>query len=173
MTISAFAATAGVILFPLAMVYAGLMDLFTMKIRNILVLALGAGWLVLAPLAGFSPGEMGTSAAVAAVVFLLAFASFALGWIGGGDAKLATAAALWLDPEQVLIFFLYAGVLGGLLTLGILQLRTHLLPPALWRVAWIAQLRDPQSGVPYGAAMAPAALLVFPDSAWLAHAAFF
>jgi prepilin peptidase CpaA len=172
MTISAFAATAGVILFPLAMVYAGLMDLVTMKIRNFLVLALGACWLVLAPLAGFSPGEMGTSAAVAGFVFLPAFAFFALGWIGGGDAKLATAAALWLDPEQVLTFFLYAAVLGGVLALVILQLRTRLLPSSFCRVPWIAQLRDPKSGVPYGAAMAPAALLVFPDSAWLAHAAF-
>jgi prepilin peptidase CpaA len=170
MTISAFAATAGVVLFPLGMVYAGLMDLVTLKIRNALVLALAASWLVLAPLAGFTPAEIGTSAAVAGLVFVLAFGLFAAGWIGGGDAKLATAAVLWLDPEQALSFFLYAAVLGGILAIIILQLRTPLLPAVFCRVPWIAQLRDPKSGVPYGAAMAPAALLLFPDSAWLTHA---
>ena len=172
MTISAFAATAGVVLFPLAMVYAGLMDLVTMKIRNLLVLAVGACWLVLAPLAGFTPAELGTSTAIAGLVFVISFGLFTAGWIGGGDAKLATVAVLWLDPQHVLAFFLYVAVLGGILALAILQLRTRALPSAFWRVPWIAQLRDPQSGVPYGAAMAPAALLVFPDSAWLAHAAF-
>ena len=40
MTISALAATAGVVLFPAAVVYAGLMDLVTLKIRNALVLGL-------------------------------------------------------------------------------------------------------------------------------------
>ena len=170
MTISAFAATAGVVLFPLAMVYAGLMDLVTMRIRNVLVLALGACWLALAPIAGFSPAEIGTSTAIAGLVFVIAFGLFAAGWIGGGDAKLATVAALWLDPQQVLTFFLYVAVLGGVLALIILQLRTRPLAAAFSRVPWIAQLRDPKSGVPYGAAMAPAALLVFPDSAWLAHA---
>ena len=57
-TMSALAATAGTLLFPAAVVYAGLMDLVTLKIRNVLVLVLGAAWLVLAPLAGFTmPGD--------------------------------------------------------------------------------------------------------------------
>ena len=63
-------------------------------------------------------------------------------------------------------------MLGGVLTLGILQLRTGMLPLALYRVPWIAQLHDAKTGVPYGAAMAPAALIVLPDTAWVAHAAF-
>ena len=170
MTISALAAMLGAILFPLGMVYAGLMDLFTLKIRNVLVLALAATWLVLAPLAGFSPAEMGASATVAGFVFALTFGFFSFGWIGGGDAKLASVAALWFAPEQAFVFFLYAAMLGGLLTLVILTLRRSLLPVTLYRVPWIAQLQNPRSGVPYGAAMAPAALLVFPDSAWFTYA---
>jgi prepilin peptidase CpaA len=39
-------------------------------------------------------------------------------------------------------------------------------------VPWIAQLHDSKTGVPYGAAMAPAALIVLPQTGWLAHAAF-
>src|SRR5687767_6291716 len=104
MTISAFAAMAGVVFFPLAVVYAGLMDLATLKIRNPLVVAIGAAWLILAPLAGFTLVELGWSLAVAAFVFAVTFAFFALGWIGGGDAKLAAVTALWFAPEQALLY---------------------------------------------------------------------
>jgi prepilin peptidase CpaA len=148
------------------------MDLVTLKIRNHLVLAIGAGWLILAPLSGFEVSELGLSAAVAGGVFAVTFTFFALGWIGGGDAKLAAVTALWFQPEEALLYFTYTAFLGGILTLGILQLRTRMLPMALYRVPWIAQLQDAKTGVPYGAAMAPAALIVFPDTAWVAHAAF-
>jgi prepilin peptidase CpaA len=171
MTIAAIAATLGLVLFPLAMVYAGLMDLITLKIRNVLVLAIGFAWLVLAPLAGFSLAELGWSVAVAALVFLCTFAFFALGWIGGGDAKLAAVAALWFQPDEALLFFIYASLLGGVLTLIILQLRMRMLPAALGRVPWIVQLQNASAGIPYGAAMAPAALIVLPETAWFLHAA--
>ena len=109
---------------------------------------------------------------MAAGVFVVTFTFFALGWIGGGDAKLAAVTALWFQPEQALFYFTYAAFLGGLLTLGLLQLRTSVLPMALYRVPWIAQLQNAKTGVPYGAAMAPAALIVFPETAWVTHAAF-
>lgn len=171
MTISAMAAAAGVILFPLAVVYAGFMDFVTMKIRNSLVLGLAIGWVVLAPLAGFSATELGMSLATASFVFVVSFALFAFGWIGGGDAKLAAATALWFAPGEALIYFVYASFLGGMLTLAILHFRTGPVPAVLYRVPWLAHLQDPKAGVPYGAAMAPAALIVFPDTAWLMHAA--
>lgn len=172
MHFSNIAATAGVIVFPLLVVYAGWMDLMTLKIRNVLVVTLLASWVILAPLAGFTLPELGWSVVVAAGVFAVAFAFFAFGWIGGGDAKLASVTALWFAPEQALLYFIYAALLGGLLTLAILQLRTRLMPSFIFRVPWIAQLGDPKSGVPYGAAMAPAALIVFPDTSWLSNAVF-
>ncbi len=170
MTTSTVAATCGLILFPLAMIYAGLMDLVTLKIRNTLVVAIGGAWLLLAPIAGFSLSEMGASAAVGGVVLVLTFTFFALGWIGGGDAKLAAVTALWFQPHEALAFFAYTSVLGGILTLVIVQLRATAIPMLFYRVPWIAQLHDSRTGVPYGAAMAPAALLVFPNTAWVFHA---
>jgi prepilin peptidase CpaA len=47
-----------------------------------------------------------------------------------------------------------------------------MMPPVLYRVPWIANLDDAKAGVPYGAAMAPAALLVFPSTDWLTHVVF-
>jgi prepilin peptidase CpaA len=172
MTLSAAAACCGIVLFPLAMIYAGLMDLVTLRIRNTLVIALGLAWLLLAPLAGFSAAELGASAAVAAIVLVVTFAFFALGWIGGGDAKLAAVTALWFAPHESLLYFTYTALLGGVLTLIVLQLRGGLMPALFYRVPWLAQLNDSRSGVPYGAAMAPAALIVFPQTAWVAHAIF-
>jgi prepilin peptidase CpaA len=172
MTLSTVASLVGVIIFPLAVVYAGLMDIVTMKIRNLLVLAVAAVWLVLAPIAGFSLAELAQNIAVGGLVFAITFTFFAMGWIGGGDAKLATVTALWFDPQHALMYFIYASLLGGLLTLAIVQFRTMMVPSALVRVPWIMRLHEKTAGVPYGAAMAPAALIVFPQTAWVAHAAF-
>ena len=150
MSISASAATAGVILFPLALVYAGVMDILTMKIRNVLGLALAGAWIVLAPLAGFGAADLGWSAAVALCVFAVTFLFFALGWIGGGDAKLAAVTALWFEPEQALLYFSYAALLGGLLTLVILQLRSSFMPAVLGSAEWLSRLRDRKAGAERG-----------------------
>ena len=45
------------------------------------------------------------------------FFCFAMGWMGGGDAKMASAIALWFGFAHLLDFLLYASVFGGALTL--------------------------------------------------------
>ena len=167
MILSALIATLGVILFPLAMVYAGFMDLVTMKIRNGLVLGLVASWFVLAPLAGFGLSELGWSIGVAGLVFAVTFAFFALGWIGGGDAKLAAATALWLGFDHLLGYVLYASMLGGALTLLILQARTLPLPAMLTGREWAERLHKANGGIPYGVALAAAALMIYPETPWM------
>jgi prepilin peptidase CpaA len=167
-TISQMAAWAALVFFPGAMVFAAVMDFMTMKIRNRLVIAIVLGYAVLAPLAGFGLQEMALSLAIAAGVFLAGFLFFSMGWIGGGDAKLAAATVLWLGADVILAYLIYTALLGGVLTLAILGFRRLRLPARWLTVDWVARLHAPQSGVPYGAAMAPAALLVFPDTPWMA-----
>ena len=41
-----------------------------------------------------------------------------LGWIGGGDAKIAAATALWFGFDQLFPYLAVASLLGGLLTLA-------------------------------------------------------
>src|SRR5687767_5965295 len=96
MTKSQLVAWAAVAFFPTMMVFAGLLDVMTLKIRNQLVVALILGYVVLAPLAGMALTDMGSSIGLAALVFMVGFTMFSMGWIGGGDAKLATATVLWL-----------------------------------------------------------------------------
>lgn len=168
MTISVLAALAAVLLFTAAMAAAALMDLTTMKIRNGLVLLLLLAYPVLAPLVGLSLSEMALSAGTGAAVLMVGFAFFALGWIGGGDAKLAAVTALWLGAEHMLAYLVYTALFGGVLTLILLQFRMVPLPAGLQARPWIARLQSAQTGVPYGVAMAAAALFVFPGTPWLA-----
>lgn len=167
MTISQLAAWTGLVLFPAMMVFAALMDVMTMTIRNRLVLAIVAGYAILAPLAGIPPYDMGSSILVAAAMCLAGFTMFSLGWIGGGDAKLAAATVLWLGSGHLLDYLVFTAFFGGCLTLAVLAFRQAALPEGWHSPEWVVRLHAPQSGVPYGAAMAPAALVVFPHTAWM------
>lgn len=168
MTISTLAALTAIFCFSAAMVWAGAMDLRTMTIRNRLVLVLLAAYGLLAPLAGFGLAEMGWSAAIALLVLACAFLFFAMGWIGGGDAKLAAVTALWLGIDHTADYLFYMALFGIVLSLALLGFRSLSLPRRWSDRAWIVRLHHPRTGVPYGAAMAPAALLVLPHTAWMA-----
>jgi len=168
MAIASMAGLAATIIFPAAMIYAGIMDLLTMKIRNIVVVIVAVSYFLFAPLAGFTLYEIGLSLAVAAAVFIVTFGFFAAGWIGGGDAKLAAATALWFGWEHAMPYFIYATIAGGLLTLAIIGFRSMMLPASFYRREWIVRLHQSKSGIPYGAAFAFSALIVFPQTDWLA-----
>ena len=156
--------TLALFIFPVLMAYAASSDLLTMRIANWLVLLVAACYLALALLVQLSWTEIGLAAAAAAVVLVIAFAFFAFGWIGGGDAKLVSATALWVGLGFMLQYLIYAALLGGALTLLILAFRRYPLPEWLRKHAWIDRLHDTKSGVPYGIALAAAALLVYPDT---------
>jgi prepilin peptidase CpaA len=159
-------------LFPLAMAFAAASDLFTMTISNKITLALAAVFVLLSPLTGMSLEAFGLHLAAGAIVLAITFACFAFGWIGGGDAKFAAVIALWLGWDHVANFALTSAILGGGLTLLILAFRKRIaLPASVTGQAWLTRLHDPRSGVPYGIALAAAAMFIYPDTIWLRVAA--
>ncbi len=162
-----FASLAALWIFPGVVLCAAISDLTTLRIGNKLVLALVAAYALLAPMAGFGLHQLGLSLAAAAVVFFFGFLFFVMGWIGGGDAKFASAIALWLGAEHVLTFVIYTALIGGGLTLVLLFFRRFPIPALLYGRPWIARLHFGDSGVPYGVALAIAALLIFPHTPWL------
>jgi prepilin peptidase CpaA len=155
------------LLFPALMAFAASSDLLTMTISNRVCLALVGLFLALALLTGMPAEQMLSHAGAAAVVLAATFAFFACGWIGGGDAKLAAATALWLGFAHLLDYLLYASLFGGALTLLMLQFRNVPLPASLVGRVWAERLHDRNGGVPYGIALAAAALAVYPDTAWM------
>jgi prepilin peptidase CpaA len=155
------------LLFPTLMAFAAASDLLTMTISNRVQLALIASFFVLAAASGMALTTIAWHVGVGFLVLGLAFGCFARGWIGGGDAKFAACTALWLGFEQTANYILYASLLGGLLTLLIIRFRVTPLPAMLAGQAWVARLHRSDAGVPYGIALAAAALIVYPDTIWM------
>jgi prepilin peptidase CpaA len=154
-------------LFPGMMAFAASSDLLTMTIANRVSLILIAGFAVLAALSGMTGTELLSHLGAGAVVLAVAFFCFACGWIGGGDAKLAAATALWLGFGHLFDYLVYASLLGGALTLFIVQFRSIPLPRLLVGQDWAERLHQDGGGVPYGVALAVAALLVYPQTQWM------
>ena len=152
------------IVFPAIMAWAAASDLLTMRISNRLVLTLLAGFALMVPLTGMPLDILGGHALAGAVVLAGAFAFFAFGWIGGGDAKLAAVIALWLGWPHLLAFVAYSGLLGGVLTILILLFRFFRLSPLLETIVWVERLHARGNGVPYGIALAAAAMLIYTES---------
>ena len=156
------------VVFPFLMAYAAARDLLTMLIPNTVSVALVVGFAAFAVSGGFGwddlAGHLGAGAATLAVTFTL----FALGFIGGGDAKLAAATALWIGFDQLAGYLVVASLAGGALTLLLLALRQQPLPAPIARLPFAQHLHDAKTGVPYGIALALAALVVLPEtSIWL------
>ncbi|MCZ3380222.1 A24 family peptidase [Rhizobium sp. AG207R] len=152
------------LIFPLCMSIAAISDLLTMTIPNRVSLALALAFLVLAQIFGLSFSEIGIHFAGAIAVFLACFALFALNVMGGGDAKLLAAAALWFGFDASLLeFLIYVAFIGGALTVLIILLRSQA------NTILAIGLPLPNSlviakKIPYGIAIAIAGILAFPSS---------
>ena len=158
---------ARLLVFPALMAFAAASDLFTMTISNRVSLALVAGFFVLAFAGGMAPYEMLSHVGAGTLLLVAAFTCFAMGWMGGGDAKVAASVALWFGFGPLMDFLLYASLFGGALTLLLLQFRQWPLPYGLAGQAWLARLHDKQTGIPYGIALALGALMVYPETEWV------
>lgn len=162
-----FLDTIRLLLFPALMAFAASSDLFTMTISNRLSLALTGGFFLLVLVTGMSLSAVGMHLGAGALVLAVTFAFFSFGWIGGGDAKLAAATALWFGFEHLMDYLLYASLFGGALTLILIQFRRLPLPAPLSRQPWIQRLHEAGGDVPYGIALAAAAMLVYPHTGWM------
>lgn len=151
--------------FPFAMAFAASSDLLTMTISNRLTLGLSAAFFIVAPVAGLSWQDMLMHLAAGASLLLAGIALFSLGWLGGGDAKLLAAGALWLGFEPLVPFLFYISLFGGALSLAVLAYRGF--PAgALPLPEWAIRLHTRGAAIPYGVAIAAGALTVYPTTRW-------
>ncbi|WP_315837319.1 prepilin peptidase [Bradyrhizobium prioriisuperbiae] len=152
---------------PALMAFAAVSDLLTMTISNRVSLLLVAGFAVLAASSGMTVNDLLQHGAAGLIVLVVSFACFAMGWIGGGDAKVASAAALWFGLPYLLQYLLCASLFGGALTLLLLQFRQWPLPYALGKQDWLLRLHGRDADIPYGVALALGALAIYPDTPWI------
>ncbi len=158
---------ARLLIFPSVMAFAASSDLFTMTISNRISIILVAGFLALAVGTGMPAAEMLDHVGTGGLVLAVTYVFFRFGWVGGGDAKLAASTALWLGWAHLLDYLLYASLLGGVLTLALLEFRKFSMPSLLIGKVWAERLHKPGGGVPYGIALAIAALVVYPSTIWM------
>jgi prepilin peptidase CpaA len=148
--------------FAALVIVAALKDLQSFTIPNWISAALALAFAPAALALGVSLGAIGVSLAVGLGVFVVSAAMFALGWVGGGDAKLMTAAALWLGLGGLAPFAVFTGLAGGALALGLLALRSDWVRPfAATGPAWAKRLATPGESAPYGVAIAAGALAAY------------
>ena len=162
-----------VLTFPLLMIFAACMDLFTMRIPNRISVALVGGFLPLAMICGLPIWSLALDSialhyACGLFVLVITFSLFAWGKIGGGDAKLAAASAIWIGWDTLTDFIMLTALVGGALALVLLTARSFALPVYLLQQPWIARLQEPKGGVPYGVAFGVGGLLVYEQTPiWL------
>jgi prepilin peptidase CpaA len=154
------------LVFPAAMAFAGSMDLLTMTIPNRVSLALIAAFVLIAPFTTLGWYGFASHIIAGLVMLCVGIFMFARGWLGGGDAKLLAAAALWLGFEHLLGYIVLVAMAGGGLALAILLYRS--VPAPIWATAqpWAMRLHDRRGGIPYGIALAAAALWIYPSTLW-------
>jgi prepilin peptidase CpaA len=155
-----------VVAFPALVLFAALRDVTSYTIPNWISLALVGAFPLAALACGLSLASFGLHVAVGLGALVLVIGMFAMRWIGGGDAKLFAAAALWLGWPAALTFAVWTCLAGGALTFLLLALRRPMLRQAVLSAPrWFARLAEPEEDVPYGVAIAVGALMAFPACA--------
>lgn len=137
------------ILLALVLVAAAIQDSVRLKISNYLVLAVLAGAIVAAVMAG-PRLDLWENLVVFAGLLTLGTFAFSAGIMGGGDVKLLAASALWYDFSGSLRLIPAVFVAGGLLSFLILIVRRS--PLGHRDARWI--ILRPRGGIPYGIAIA-------------------
>jgi prepilin peptidase CpaA len=153
------------VVFPFCMLFAAISDMLSMTIANRVSLILVGVFLVVAPLTGMAWSDFGLHLAAGAIVLVCTFGLFAIGAMGGGDAKLMAATSVWMGFGICLVqYLLYASLIGGFLTLGLLAYRSSPLAVFTRDNMFLRHFANEKAGIPYGIALGLGGLAAFPAS---------
>lgn len=159
------------VIFPMCLALGAMTDLISMTIPNRVSILLAASFCIIAPLTGMDMSVFGWHFIAAGCVFVFCFISFAFNAMGGGDAKILSASALWygFSPDLIL-YLIYIAVFGAGLTFLVLMLRANSNMLLATRIPMPLYVYNATAGVPYGVAIGIAALITFPDTALFTYA---
>ncbi|WP_127520293.1 prepilin peptidase [Mesorhizobium sp. Z1-4] len=153
------------VIFPFCMLFAAVSDMISMTIANRVSVILIAAFAIIAPLTGMDWATYGWHFAAGGTVLAVTFTVFAIGGMGGGDAKLLTATALWMGFNITLLQYLVLGaMLGGALTLLILLFRNSPMAAFSSSNVFLRHFADEKAGIPYGVALGVAGLMTYPET---------
>lgn len=163
-------ANAAIFAFAALMLLAAWKDAASYTIPNWISAAIALLFPLAALAAGIGWGAFGLHVLAGAAALALGMALFAPGWVGGGDAKLFAAAALWFGWPGAGEFALKAVLAGGALALILIILR-RLAPATGLPAGWVAKSPLAEGApAPYGIALAAGALWTLPNASIFAAA---
>lgn len=146
--------------FTAAMVCAAISDLRTLQIPNWVSALVAVMFLPSALLADISLHGIAIHYGTGLLLFVIGALLFARGLFGGGDVKLLAATGVWVGWVNLLPYLLVVSILGGLLALAsILLRRIKQLPAFLAPLPWLKPGDGRGQPIPYGVAIATAAML--------------
>ncbi len=153
------------VVFPFCMVFAAVSDMLSMTIANRVAVVLVATFALAAPFTGMDWATYGWHFAAGGLVLGVTFGLFALGGMGGGDAKLMSATAVFFGFNiHLLEYLVVSAFLGGIITIAILNYRNSALAVFTSRNMFLRHFADHSVGVPYGIALGIGGLIAYPGS---------
>jgi len=152
------------LVFPACLIWAAVSDLATMTIPNRLSIILAVMFLPVAIMLRPDLMFIGEHLGVGVAAFVLGIAAFALRFMGGGDAKLIAATALWFHFQGFIVFLVYVALAGGALTILLLMARQFLRIFTPVMPMWLQRLLEPKGDIPYGLAICAGGFLAMPHS---------
>ena len=158
--------TVAVFLFPVALVYAAVRDLASYEIPNWLTLAITVDFLAAALAGSYGISLVGWHLSAGLAVLFAGALLFAWGVVGGGDAKLLAACAVWVGWTGLARFILAVVIIGGLFALLVLWLRRAKLHGSWTEKPWIRRLLSDEEGLPYGVAIGLGGMLTLGKLPW-------
>ena len=152
--------------FPFIVVFAALSDLFTMTITNRTTILLAVFFFPMALALGLAPDVIMWHLAAGLLTLLVGMALFYAGWIGGGDAKLFAAIALWLGWNDLLAFGILTSFIGAVLAILVLLVRAYVSDMVIVQRGPLETFIARSKEIPYGIALSAAGLMLYENSIW-------
>lgn len=144
------------------LIYAACSDVASLTIPNWVSIALSALFVVFALAQGMPLAQIGMHVLFGFGVLVVGFFLFQANILGGGDAKLLGAAAVWTGSIAFMPFIFWTAIAGGAMALILLTARTFQPVLAAWAPPFVNRLLIPKSGMPYGLAIMIGGLIAAP-----------
>jgi prepilin peptidase CpaA len=165
-------ALAAIIAFFLLMLAAAVSDFRFYRIPNWLSGAVAALFLLAALIFAMPLAQLGWHLLAGVIVLIAGFCLFAANIIGGGDAKLLAAVALWAGWTELPALLVYTALAGGVLAIVMVlweMVRSHTeLTSSTSPSALVKRVISLRPDLPYGVAIAVGACAFLPRSWWTA-----
>lgn len=167
--------TLSLAMLPVLMIVAALNDVASLRIPNWLTGLTAALFFPMAFLTGMPLAEFGWHLLAGAILFFVGYGIFAVGFFGGGDAKLMAAAGLWFGTSQTMPFLIVTAMAGGAMAMAygfwsifVMMVDFHVSDKADGTPrSFVTRLKQTMPQLPYGFALAVGAIIVFPQTWWV------